>query len=103
MCMDWAFPALPGTVRQCGDANQAGVHQVQVLQCAHPTVRQFSWLKLLLADSQDFLLLSTKESNGLSRNDNFVNAQTRKLGSIQADRARTAKPKGETEMSRKQN
>jgi len=39
----------------------------------------------------------------LSRNDNFVNTQTRKLGSIQAGRARTAKSKGETEMSKKQN
>jgi hypothetical protein len=39
----------------------------------------------------------------LSRNDNFVNTPTRKLGSIQAGRARTAKPKGETEMSKKQN
>jgi hypothetical protein len=39
----------------------------------------------------------------LSTNHNFVNTQTRKLGSIQAGRARTAKPKGETEMSKKQN
>jgi hypothetical protein len=39
----------------------------------------------------------------LSINDNFFNTQTRKLGSIQAGRARAAKPKGETEMSKKQN
>ena len=45
----------------------------------------------------------TKESTLLSINVNFVNTQTRKLGSIQAGRARTAKPKGETEMSKKQN
>jgi hypothetical protein len=38
MCMDQAFPALPGTVRQCGEANQAGARQVQVSQCARPTV-----------------------------------------------------------------
>jgi len=34
----------------------------------------------------------------LSRNDNFVNTRTRKLGPIQAGRARTARPKGENEM-----
>jgi len=39
----------------------------------------------------------------LSINVNFVNSQTRTLGSIQAGRARTVKPKGETEMSKKQN
>jgi hypothetical protein len=47
--------------------------------------------------------LSTKESNGLSKNDNFVNTQTRTLGSVQAARARTANPEGEAEMSKKQN
>src|SRR5215213_8599236 len=49
-----------------------------------------------------FSFWSTKESTRLSRNDNFVNSQTRTLGSIQAGRARAAKPKGEIKMSKKQ-
>jgi len=50
-----------------------------------------------------FSFWSTKESTLLSINLNFVNTQTRKLGSIQAGRARAAQAKGETQMSKKQN